>query len=148
MPMENRAIRAGYRAPWARCRTEGALRAMIPVSGQAGAGTALPAQPTGATARRRPGVSTLIRAHGLVCCRPSRRPMTIAAAPRCSSAQPSSSGADRAGSASGQSHDGADAGDAQQGGGSARAADPAAHRADWDGEVARCAGARTRGRRR
>jgi len=42
MPMENRAIRAvswtRCRATWARCRTEGVLRAVILVSGQAGAG--------------------------------------------------------------------------------------------------------------
>ncbi len=66
--------------------------------------------------------------------------MTIAAVPRCSSAQPSSSGRTR-----GRQrilvicHDGADACDAQLGGGPAGAADPAAHRAGRDGEVARYA---------
>jgi hypothetical protein len=53
-----------------------------------------------AMASSRPRVSTLIRAHGLVCCSPNRRAMTVAAAPRCSSAQPSSSGRAWAGSAS------------------------------------------------
>jgi hypothetical protein len=41
MPMENRAIRAvswaRCRATWAQCRTEGVPRAVIPISGQAGA---------------------------------------------------------------------------------------------------------------
>jgi hypothetical protein len=62
---------------------------------------ALAAQPAGAMDSSRPRVSTLIRAQRLVCCSPNRRPRAIAAAPRASSAQPSSSGRTRAGRASG-----------------------------------------------
>jgi hypothetical protein len=44
MPMENRAIRAvswsRCRATSARCRADGVLCAVVPVSGQAGAGNA------------------------------------------------------------------------------------------------------------
>ena len=48
-------------------------------------------QPAGAMVSSRPRVSTLIRAHQQVCSSPWRRPRTSAAAPRCSSAAPSSS---------------------------------------------------------
>lgn len=84
----------------ARCRSDGMLRAVIPVSGQARARNGASVQPAGAISSSRPRVRMLIIAHGLTCSSPSRRQTTTAAAPRHSSAQRSSPRPDGAGTAS------------------------------------------------
>ena len=132
MPTENRAIRAvswvRCRSTWVRCRTDGRFLAMIAVCGQAEAGNGAdgsagrghgqqpaagehvdprpPAgvlQPVAAAEDQRRGRQVLQRAAQLVSAGPGQQAVLAGC------------------------QDGADAGDAQPGGGPAGAADPAAH---------------------
>jgi hypothetical protein len=81
----------------------GSHRPWRPSAGMRWPGTALPDQPAREQGQQPSPGQHGDRAHGLVSCRSNRSPMAIAAAPRASSALPSSSGRTRAGTASGSS---------------------------------------------
>ena len=149
--MKNRTIRAAW---WVRCRLRrrgaGLGGGKEPAVADRGAVRGDDARRRAGSSRERrcrapagdmfsslPRVSTLTLDHGFVYCSPARRPMTHAAAPRFSSAKPSSPGGHRAGISWPACHDGADGRHPQLDGGPAGTADRAAHRARRDIEVTR-----------
>ena len=77
--------------------------ALVPVSGQAGAGNGAGGSAVRGQGQACPRVSTVTRAHALACCTPNRPPRAIATTPRASSAYARSLSRSRAGRASGSS---------------------------------------------
>ena len=140
MPMKNRAFRAvswaRCLATWARCRTDGAFWAVVAVCGQAGAGNG-----AGGLAGRDHGQQPAAGQH--VDPRPPAgvlQPVTAAQDQRCGR-QVLQCAAQLVSAGPGQQlimagcQDGADARDAQLGGGPAGGADPAAHGPGRDGQA-------------